>query len=304
MEKICLFCKSYDKDMFRARRMADSVHRFNLDNIPLYLSVPEKDLLQFQECFGDIPCQFITDEEVLALSQEKNGSLPALYPQHLVQQIVKLEFWRLGLCSNYAWIDSDSYFIKPFAVKDFFYDAETPYLIEEKFTVERFCEKWQNVPIKVRDKRIRQNQELIQKFRALFGNNSTPFVYFGEATPVIWSCRVLQSFNADYLKAKGINLYQLLYQYPCETHLYGEFLHFSKVIPVRPRTAMFKNFHYADEFVAAEALGESEYSISKDYFGITMQSNWLLFKKNKKIIPRLKKHSQEILRAIGLLRFK
>ena len=86
-KKIVLFCKSYGKDMFRARRMAESVYRFNTDNIPLYVSVPVSDLNHFKQCFENIPCHFITDEEILNKSRQVYGQLPRLFPHHLLQQL-------------------------------------------------------------------------------------------------------------------------------------------------------------------------------------------------------------------------
>jgi len=79
-KKIVLFCKSYGKDMLRARRMAESVHRFNTDNVPLYMSVPASDLKQFKQWFGNIPCHFITDYEILDKSRQIYGQLPGRFP--------------------------------------------------------------------------------------------------------------------------------------------------------------------------------------------------------------------------------
>jgi hypothetical protein len=48
MRELIIFCKSYDRDMLRARRMAKSIQRFNSAHIPLYVSVPAKDLTAFK----------------------------------------------------------------------------------------------------------------------------------------------------------------------------------------------------------------------------------------------------------------
>ena len=87
MDKFALFCKSYDKDMLRSRRMAESVHRFNKDRVPLYMSVPAKDLADFKACLADFPVTYFTDEQVLEISQQANGKIPGLFPPHLLQQI-------------------------------------------------------------------------------------------------------------------------------------------------------------------------------------------------------------------------
>jgi len=295
MEKLILFCKSYDKDMYRARRMAESVQRFNLDNIPLYLSVPLKDLDGFKKTLGDIPCHFITDETILEKSYLAYGKIPKLYPSHLMQQLIKLEFWRMNLCNNYVWLDSDSYFIKPFKITDFFYDEDTPYTIcHESKELRQFSS--------------RHNKEIIEKFENLakkmqgLFNRSGPCYNFGYPA-LIWSCRVLKGLYEDYLKPNNKTIYEILYKYPCEMQIYGEFLLHSQLIPVIPIEPMFKVFHYAEQFFESQMKGESEFSLSKNYFGIVMQSNWTTIKVKKKTRTRLKIFFRKLFRQLHLLRF-
>jgi len=303
MEKLVFFCKSYDKDMLRARRMAESVHRFNQDAIPLYMSVPDKDLAAFKECLAPFPVHFYTDEQLLDISAGANGPLPALFPPHLIQQLLKLEFWRTGVCQNYAWIDSDSYFIRPFDTAEFFWNDQIPYLIQDEYDAENELARLQHVPRKVREKRVRNISELITRFRGLFGN-SGPFVAFGGSTPIIWSCQVLEAFNTEYLKPQNKNIYEILYEYPCETQLYGEYMHYSHTQVLKPHPHMFKSYYHADDFYISQEMGENEYTLSKEYAGICIQSNWarLVEKKNNK--DRLIKHTKEFLRALGLIKFK
>lgn len=289
--------------MLRARRMAESVQRFNKDGIPLYVSVPAKDLADFKACLDNIPVHFFTDEQILAISRRANGELPGLFPPHLIQQLLKLEFWRTGVCHNYAWIDSDSYFIRPFATGDFFWDEETPYLIQDEYDPAEERQRMQHVPKKIREKRIRNISELITRFRNLF-DNAGPFVAFGGSTPIIWSCRVLESFNVDYLKSRNKNIYEILYEYPCETQLYGEYMHYCRPIELKPHPHMFKSFYHADDFYISQEMGENEYSLSKKYAGICIQSNWARLKEKKKTKDRLIKHTKEFLRALGLIKFK
>ncbi|MBU0730875.1 MAG: hypothetical protein KKE17_01535 [Proteobacteria bacterium] len=303
MHELVLFCKSYDRDMLRARRMADSVMRFNSDKIPLILSVPEKDLKAFQKCFANIPCSFYTDESILAESAKKNGPLPKIYPQHLLQQLIKLEFWQLGLCENYLWIDSDSYFLKDFGKNEFFHESGTPYIFQKEYNPEEELKRMAYVPSKIRERRIHDDETLILKFQKYFGN-SKPLLKFASAMPIMWSVAVLESFNNDHLKNIGKNIYEFLNDYPCETQIYGEYLHASKIIPIHPRPFLFKTFLYADDFYISQMQGESEYSIAKNYHGICMQSNWALIREKKKTSERLKKHFHEFLRALGFLSFK
>ena len=295
MNNLVLFCKSFDRDMYRARRMAESAARFNSDNIPLYISVPLKDFNEFEKAFSHIPCSFITDEAVLEKSIETYGKIPGLYPTHLFQQLIKLEFWRMDLCSNYVWLDSDSYFIRPFTTKTFLHDEETPYTI---------CHESRDLF----DFASRHNKKIIEDFETMARkiqrafDRSGKYYNFGYP-PLIWSCRVLESLYEDYLKPRNKSIFEMLYEYPSEMHLYGEYLLYSKVIPFIPVGELFKVFHYAEQFFESQMRGESELSISEKYFGIVMQSNWTTIRKKKKTSTRLKKFFRRFFRQLRLLRF-
>jgi hypothetical protein len=274
-KKIILFCKSYGKDMFRARRMAESIQLFNVDNIPLYISVPASDLNMFKQCFDNAPCQFITDEEIIDKSCQIHGLLPKQFPSELLQQLIKLEFWRMGFCKNYVWIDSDSYFIKTFRVEDFFYDENIPY------TLQHNSKDLFDFAARIKNKKIKNDfEKLAIQFQKLF-NRSGPLYNFG-CSPLIWSCKVLESLYEDYLKPNNITIFGLLQEYHCEMQLYGEYLLFSKVIPVMPIDPLFKIYHYAEQFFEAQMMGESEFSLSKKYLGVVIQSNWAKLSERKK----------------------
>ena len=281
-KKIVLFCKSYGKDMFRARRLSESVHLFNSDNIPLYISVPASDLNQFKQCFGDIVCHFLTDEAIIDRSRQVYGPLPNQFPPDLLQQLIKLEFWRMDFCENYLWLDSDSFFIKSFHTADFFHDKTTPYTIRHHSKdLFDFAKRANNKKI------INDFEKLATNFQKLFGR-SGPLYNFG-CSPLIWSCKVLQSLYEDYLKLKNKTIFELLQKYPCEMQLYGEYLLFSKTIPLIPIDPLFKIYHYADQFFEAQMNGESEFSLSKKYLGIVIQSNWANLPEPKKpVFVRLK----------------
>jgi hypothetical protein len=303
MHDFVLLCKSYRPDMLRAKRMAVSVQRFNTDDIPLNMCVPKEDLDSFKTAFEGIDCTFLTDEAIHGESAKYNGPLPDLYPRHLLQQLIKLEFWHLGLCRNYAWLDSDSYFIRQFQVSDFMCDDETPFTIQDEFTEASSRQRWAGVPGRELNKRIDDRLRLINKFRNLFGNDG-PLWNFAGSTPIIWSAAVLQHLNEHYLPSIDQTIYELLFNYPCETHLYGEYLHHSRPIAIRPKPHMFKSYLYLDEFIKSQEAGENEYSLSKSHYGICMQSNWTSFKARKHWTDRLIKHFREYQVALGLMKFK
>jgi hypothetical protein len=292
-KKIVLFCKSYGKDMFRARRMAESVYRFNTDNISLYISVPASDLDHFQQCFGNIPCHFITDEEILEKSHQVYGPLPRLFSSHLLQQLIKLEFWRMGFCENYLWLDSDSYFIREFHIADFFHDGTTPYTVQHHSKdLFDFAHRTRNTKI------IHDFEKMAIHFQILF-QRSGPLYNFG-SSPLIWSCKVLRSLYEDHLRPENKTLFDLLQEYPCEMQLYGEYLLFSKTIPIIPIDPLFKVYHYAEQFFEAQMNGQSEFSLSREYLGVVMQSNWAKLPEPKKPpLVRLKRFFLTFVRQVN-----
>ena len=85
MEKIVIFCKSYKKDIYRAKRLAESIDRFNTDCIAFFMSVPSNDLNEFKEKFDHIPCNFLTDEVILKKTSQDFGNVPSSFPKCLVK---------------------------------------------------------------------------------------------------------------------------------------------------------------------------------------------------------------------------
>ena len=118
MNKISLYCKSYSKDVHRAKQLLDSIMKYNSDNIPFFISVPSNDINLFKNILGTTGYYLIKDEDI----DIENGGW-------IGQQIVKSQFWRMELCENYVCIDSDCFFIKPFYINDFMFDDDTPYTI-------------------------------------------------------------------------------------------------------------------------------------------------------------------------------
>ena len=294
MEKIVLFCKSYSKDLLRAKRMAQSVQMFNRDAIPLYISVPSSELDLFKENFKDLPCRFLTDEEILENCIKVHGPFPRLFPNYLMQQLVKFEFWRLKKCEHYLWIDSDAYFLRPFYTKDFFHDEDTPLLVMHKAKDLRAFSK-------EHDPRIAEKLDnRIEKIQQLFGRKGDAF-YFGDP-PLVWSCSVLEALFTEFLEPRGMTIYELLYSYPCEMQLYGEFLLASGNHKFAPTEPFFKIFHYAEQFFEAQRQGESEFSLARTHMGVLIQSNWTDPKEKKKNnMARFKKFLREQQRKLGLM---
>ncbi len=275
--------------------MAQSVQRFNEDDIPLYMCVPDADLELFQKHFQEIPCIWLTDEAVLAACYKVHGQPPRLFPNHLMQQLVKLSFWRMNLCEHYLWIDSDAYFIKPFLFTDFFNEEGVPKLVMHKAeALRRYAQEY--------NPKISQDiDKIINDVQTFFGRKGEGFCYW--ETPLLWSCVVLESLDG-YLIKRQMTIFELLYKYPCEMQLYGEYLISSGKYEIVPSKPFFKVFHYLEQFCESQQKGEGEYSLAEYFMGVVMQSNWAGQKaKKKNDLARFKRFLMVQKRKLGLLRW-
>jgi hypothetical protein len=255
MNKLVLYCKSYDKDVHLAKNLLDSIIKFNTDNIPFYISVPNKDIELFESVLGKEHYTLITDESI----DSENGGWHG-------QQIVKSQFWKLNLCENYICIDSDCFFIKPFYIKDFMFDENTPYTICHEY--KSFFEFLDKQPLGF-DPYQSFLQERLQ-IMELFGRDGA--VYDFGPGPTIWSSVVWKDLFDNYVYANNLTFADLIKSNGSEFTWYGEWLLRSQVIRLIPKGPLFKNYHYPHQFNYDKHYGYDIEKIAKLYLGIGMQS--------------------------------
>lgn len=114
MQAFVLYCKSYRVDVRRLVRLADTVAQFNSEKLPFYVSVPFADLELFRTLLGSRDVMLLADEDILAANPVLHRESVQSLPGNISQQIVKSEFWRLGISQAYLCLDSDCMFIRPF----------------------------------------------------------------------------------------------------------------------------------------------------------------------------------------------
>lgn len=259
MDKIALYCKSFSRDIDRVVNLVESIHKFNADKIPVYISVPSQDVTLFHQVSGN-GVTIIEDEDIY------DGDAPGW----IQQQIVKSNFWKLELCENYVCIDSDGYFIKDFYISDFMYDDETPYTVihEQK---ELFTWTVSKVNQLGFDPKISYTNDR-QKIMDLFGRTGK-YYDFGPV-PTIWSGKVWKSLEDNYITPNNLTWEQMLEYSPSEFSWYGESLLAFKAINIYPCEPIFKVFHYAQQLQEYIQNGITQEMISQNYLGIIMQSNF------------------------------
>jgi hypothetical protein len=260
MENLVIYCKSYSNDYDRVVNLVKSIESYNVDNIPVYISVPSNDITKFKSIKN---VNLIEDESVYV------GNTPGW----IQQQIVKSSFWKLGVSENYVCIDSDSYFIRPFTVKDFMFDDETPYTIchEYKYFFEflekhPYYEKGQNLTFNPRESFVKERLHIMELF------NRTGVIYDFGPGPTIWSTKIWKSLYDNYMIYNNIEFEELISINPSEFTWYGEWLLYSQEIRLMPKGPLFKNYHYPHQYDYDKQYNYGVDKITNLYLGIGIQS--------------------------------
>lgn len=262
-----LYCKSYRNDLFRVRRLAESIKRFNADRIPFFISVPKADLSLFQEHVGHACERIVSDEDIIqscpTISLDDFQSLPG----GISQQVVKSEFWRLGVATAYACLDSDACFIRPFFRHEFVNPNGNIYtILDEGHDI-------LDLALITRRPMIIENFVAAARgFQELFDRQG-PHYSFGP-NPYIWHADVWRSLDTEYLQPRDMNIVDAIIQNPLEANWYGEALLKFEAIPLHPRQSFFKVYHYAWQFDRDRRAGVTQDQLAKLYCGVIYQSAW------------------------------
>ncbi len=267
MKDIVLYCKSYHRDVRRTKRLAESVRQFNSGNLPFYLSCPSGDFPLFRNIIGSEAVTFLADEEIVAENSSIDQKALIALPGGISQQIVKSEFWRLGICENYVCIDSDAYFIRDFNKGDFLAPGGNPYTVmNESLELRLFGALHQHSKI------ARNRETECKAIMEIFGRTGRHYD-FGPL-PAVWSRRVWADLAEKFLEPRGMNFLDAIKLFPSEMRWYGEALLKFKSIELWPVETLFRCYHYEEQFRDAKKSGETDEALSQIYLGVCVQSNW------------------------------
>ena len=118
MKDGALFVKSYRPDLALVHRLLSSLSRHNRDRIDVFISVPADDVVTFRDLsrrFSDVSVLVDDYYGIPRIDRKIWGFAPG----YITQQLVKLGIQRISDARNYVILDSDTYFIRDFATKDF-----------------------------------------------------------------------------------------------------------------------------------------------------------------------------------------
>ena len=263
MTEIALLIKSYARDHAYAVRLVDSIHRFNVEQLPVYLVVPAEDRSLFAPLEGR-GLELMAEEDVCGSELLGEGA-HGLSAGYLNQEIVKLSFWETGLAGNYFCVDSDATFIREFGAGDFMRRSGEPFsvLVQDKdlqIEPRYFREHWQG-----RERSIRQIME-----------------YVGLDDPIVRTChghqvfsaRVLESFKEEFLASRGWTYASAVTEVPYEFSWYNMWLQKSQVIPIHQIEPLVKVFHNENQHLESLLRGETVADIARAYVAIVVNSNY------------------------------
>jgi len=267
MTPLALYCKSYSTDLRRVVRLAQSIRQHNADHLPFYVSTTRAELPLFRDHLQSLVTELIADEDILDTSPHINRDQMAGMPGSTYQQIVKSEFWRLGLCQSYLCLDSDALFIRSFNTADFLAPDGTPYTM-----LDEAHDLLEDALREKRDRVVSAFHREADLMQDLFGRAGRRYS-FGPF-PLVWHRAVWESLDEHYLRPRGMSFADAIAQAPIESRWYGEALLAYKAIPILPCQALFKVYHYAWQYDQDRRKGVGPKSLSKLYCGMIFQSAW------------------------------
>ncbi len=268
MNDLVLYCKSYRRDFLRLKRLYESVQEFNQDSIPFYISTPEEDKNLLDKVLGSgADFSWISDESIVKKNPNIDFEKISSIPGGQAQAIIKAEFWRLLIAENYLCLDSDCFFIRPFKKSDFLSNDGFPYTV-----LHQNKELFQLALDRGHSKFVKNLKQEASKTRELFCRNGPE--YFCAPAPFIWSAKVWQSLETNFLIPRNQTLLDLFIKGYPETLVYGEALLKYQPIPLKPIEPIFRVYHFDWQYYVAKRLGETKSKVAINYFGIINQSNW------------------------------
>jgi hypothetical protein len=267
LKDFVLYCKSYSEDFLRLQKLLRSIQRYNIEQISFYISTPGGERALLEGIIGKQGYIWIADEDIVSANPRASLAQYRAMPGGLSQQIIKAEFWRLGLAKNYLCLDSDSKFIRDFRKSDFVSNENVPYTV-----LHQNKELFQIASNRGHHKVERDLKIEAERVQKLFGRVG-PHFYCAPA-PFNWSAQVWQSLDQEYLQPKSISIWDLITLDHPESLIYGEALMKYHAIPLITVEPLFRTYHYDWQYFLMRRLGETEAKLAQNYFGVIYQSAW------------------------------
>jgi hypothetical protein len=235
--------------------------------LPFFVSVPNSDLSLFNEHLQPYGVTVLSDEDIIKANDRIDPIAFRQLPGHISQQVVKSEFWRLGISDAYLCLDSDAVFIRNFTEDDYLSSDGTPYTVineAQEFLTEALRQRKPNVI-----ENFHRESLLVQNH---FGRSGK--IYSFGPMPMVWHRAVWESLELAYLRPQGMNFADAIQIAPLESRWYGEALLKFKAIALIPCEPFFKVYHYAWQLDHDRHRRVGLDQLAKLYSGVIYQSSW------------------------------
>ncbi len=166
----------------------------------------------FRDTLGSDGVIFLNDEEIVTANPTLDLNEVNAQPGGISQQIIKSEFWRLGISHNYLCIDSDAYFIRNFNTNDFLTPEGHPYTVmNESLELRLFGALRQHSKI------ARNRDAECKAIMDIFGRIGR-YYDFGPL-PVVWNRLVWSDLANKFLEPQGMNFLDAIKRFPSEMRI-------------------------------------------------------------------------------------
>ncbi len=269
-----IFVKSYPKDFANLKVLIDSIDSYNVDNIPVYICIDKGNKKTFENTLGIDHHNIVYSEDILEdYSTEALMELKDM-ERWEIQQVLKFEFCKNTYESeHFLIVDSDSIFIRPFYIRDFYDEANNLYTIMR--TVKKQID-WYAADVPHLDINLKEQEQMMsfnrKQIQSIIDREGE--VYDFGPPLILWSQTVINDFYENYLVPNDLTFTSIIKKVPIEYNWYGEWLLKTEIIPVIPKEPMFKNIFWEDQYNTMIKNGISKTILAKDYLGINLQTNF------------------------------
>ena len=257
-----ILIKSFRDDFSLAQRLIRSLEIHNVENLPVWIVVPDGDVDLFTPLASE--GSVILAESVFA-DQLTDHPIGGIRPGYINQEVIKLAFSGLNLAQNYLPIDSDAVILRPFGRRDLMFDANTPFTIlveDNDLKVD---------PIYYQENWIGRAESLQRIAEAIDFHDQRLLTCHGHQ---ILSAKVIKSLKSDFLDPRDWTYLDMLELSPYEFSWYNFWLQKTKLIPIEIREPLFKVIHSSSQHVEIALRKISTHDIARGYLGVVINSNF------------------------------
>jgi hypothetical protein len=266
-EEFSLIVVTYRRDLEMTRRLVESIARFNVDSLPVFLICPDSDIDLFQQKLPNENLRFIAEDSIETTLFDEND--PETFESgvgYMNQQIFKLAFSTLGLSDIYLCLDSDVVFTRPFTKWDFINQRTNfPYLFQsedrELQSDHTYLSSWDSREAALRRIEVVVGAPKEDPFIAVHGFQ-------------VFSTREIRSMTAWLATNSHLRTFkEMLAVSGYEFNWYTTWVrtHSSDFIPREP---IFKTFHTPRELFQSLLFQVSEEDYARGYVGVCVNGNF------------------------------